>query len=143
MKGERGNMPYNSRTADKFVVRLPDGLRERIADVARNNHRSMNSEIIARLTRSLDEDAVAERGESAVLAECRSPPESKARTVSWCPNVNEPVFHEKFGVGVINRMFVQDSKLYAEIHFEGSTDIFPLVAGGPIRPHIIEVAIQE
>ena len=44
---------YSSRTADKFVVRLPDGMRERIAVVARNHHRSMNSEIIARLEQSL------------------------------------------------------------------------------------------
>ena len=44
---------YSSRTADKFVVRLPDGMRERIAEVARNPHRSMNSEIIARLEQSL------------------------------------------------------------------------------------------
>ena len=44
---------YSSRTADKFVVRLPDGMRERIADLARNNHRSMNSEIIARLEQSM------------------------------------------------------------------------------------------
>ena len=44
---------YSSRTTDKFVVRLPDGMRERIADVARNHHRSMNSEIISRLERSL------------------------------------------------------------------------------------------
>jgi hypothetical protein len=44
---------YSSRTADKFVVRLPDGMRERVAEVARVNHRSMNSEIIARLQQSL------------------------------------------------------------------------------------------
>ena len=44
---------YSSRTADKFVVRLPDGMRERIADVARNHHRSMNSEIISRLQQLL------------------------------------------------------------------------------------------
>lgn len=44
---------YSSRTADKFVVRLPDGMRERIAEVARDHHRSMNSEIIARLEQSL------------------------------------------------------------------------------------------
>ena len=47
---------YSSRTADKFVVRLPDGMRERIAEVARNHHRSMNSEIIARLEQSLIQD---------------------------------------------------------------------------------------
>ncbi len=43
----------NSRTADKFVVRLPDGLRGRIFDVAASNRRSMNSEIIHRLERSI------------------------------------------------------------------------------------------
>jgi hypothetical protein len=44
---------YSSRTADKFVVRLPEGMRDHIADVARNHHRSMNSEIISRLEQSL------------------------------------------------------------------------------------------
>ena len=52
---------YSSRTADNFVVRLPDGMRERIADVARNHHRSMNSEIIARLEQSLiQEDSLGD-----------------------------------------------------------------------------------
>jgi plasmid stability protein len=37
---------YSSRTADKFVVRLPDGMREDIARRARENGRSMNSEMI-------------------------------------------------------------------------------------------------
>lgn len=50
------NVLYSSRTADKFVVRLPDGMRDRIAEVARNQHRSMNSEIIARLENSLQND---------------------------------------------------------------------------------------
>lgn len=44
---------YSSRTADKFVVRLPDGMRERVAEAARTHHRSMNSEIISRLEASL------------------------------------------------------------------------------------------
>ena len=44
---------YTSRTPDKFVVRLPQGMRDRIADVAKQHHRSMNSEIIARLEHSL------------------------------------------------------------------------------------------
>lgn len=52
---------YSSRTADKFVVRLPDGMRERIAEVAATHHRSMNSEIIARLEQSLvQEGAMAD-----------------------------------------------------------------------------------
>lgn len=43
---------YTSRTADKFVVRLPDGMRELVASHAHDNHRSMNSEIVARLNES-------------------------------------------------------------------------------------------
>ena len=50
-------MTTTSRTADKFVVRLPDGMRDRINVVARGNHRSMNSEILERLERTLVEDA--------------------------------------------------------------------------------------
>ena len=41
------------RVQDKFVIRLPDGLRPEIAAVASRNHRSMNGEIINRLERSL------------------------------------------------------------------------------------------
>ncbi|MGI8390549.1 Arc family DNA-binding protein [Brucella anthropi] len=38
-----------SDTADKFVLRLPGGMRERIKDIADKNNRSMNAEIIATL----------------------------------------------------------------------------------------------
>lgn len=38
-----------SRTADQFVVRFPDGMRDRIAESAKTNGRSMNSEIVSRL----------------------------------------------------------------------------------------------
>lgn len=37
---------YSSRTADKFVVRLPDGMRERIEKLSKTKLRSMNSQII-------------------------------------------------------------------------------------------------
>lgn len=40
---------------EKFVVRLPGGMRQSIADVARKSRRSMNSEIVARLEQSLAE----------------------------------------------------------------------------------------
>lgn len=49
-----------SRTADKFVVRLPDGLRADIAVLAEGNDRSMNSEIINRLKRSITQDQLHE-----------------------------------------------------------------------------------
>lgn len=41
-----------SRTADQFVVRFPDGMRDRIAEAAKRNGRSMNAEIIQRLDHS-------------------------------------------------------------------------------------------
>jgi hypothetical protein len=46
----------NSKTAEKFVVRLPHGMRRRIAEVARLYRRSMNSEIVARLEQSLEQE---------------------------------------------------------------------------------------
>ena len=49
------------REQDKFVVRLPDGLRPEIAAIARLNHRSMNGEIISRLQRSLILEQIHER----------------------------------------------------------------------------------
>lgn len=48
---------YDSRTADKFVLRLPEGLRARISQVAEKNRRSMNGEMIARIDGSLDLEA--------------------------------------------------------------------------------------
>lgn len=34
---------------DKYVLRLPDGMRDRIKEAAERNNRSMNAEIVARL----------------------------------------------------------------------------------------------
>lgn len=45
---------YASRTADKFVLRMPDGMRSRIEVLASERHRSMNSEMIIRLERSFE-----------------------------------------------------------------------------------------
>ena len=44
----------NSREQDKFVLRMPDGLRPEISDAASTNDRSMNSEIIFRLNRTIE-----------------------------------------------------------------------------------------
>ncbi|MEH3117099.1 MAG: Arc family DNA-binding protein [Methylorubrum populi] len=42
-----------AREQDKFVLRLPDGMRDRLKAEAEANGRSMNAEIIARLQVSL------------------------------------------------------------------------------------------
>lgn len=44
--------PFPSETQERFIVRFPDGMRDRIADAAKANNRSMNAEIVARLEQS-------------------------------------------------------------------------------------------
>ncbi|PZP58300.1 MAG: hypothetical protein DI597_19400 [Pseudoxanthomonas spadix] len=52
---------FPSQGLDKYVVRFPEGMRERIAEAAKANNRSMNAEIIGRLEASfLDEQRGAE-----------------------------------------------------------------------------------
>lgn len=46
---------YPSRVADQFVVRLPPGMRDRIAVEAKKNNRSMNAEIVSILQSHYDE----------------------------------------------------------------------------------------
>ncbi|WP_429499314.1 Arc family DNA-binding protein [Robbsia andropogonis] len=40
------------RESDKFMLRMPDGMRDRISEAAKANNRSMNSEIVARIDSS-------------------------------------------------------------------------------------------
>ncbi|PCJ20805.1 MAG: hypothetical protein COB04_03790 [Gammaproteobacteria bacterium] len=47
------SVPRSSENTEKFVVRLPKGMRKHIADLAYDHHRSMNSEIVSRLERSI------------------------------------------------------------------------------------------
>lgn len=45
---------FPSQLAEKFIIRLPSGMREQIRTKAAENHRSMNAEVIARLEQSLE-----------------------------------------------------------------------------------------
>ncbi len=45
--------PYPSETADKVLLRLPDGMRDRLKEAASENGRSLNAEIVQRLQQSL------------------------------------------------------------------------------------------
>lgn len=48
--------PYNSRTAEKFVLRLEEGLNDIIATTARQQSRSKNSQINYLIKRGLEAD---------------------------------------------------------------------------------------
>ena len=56
--------PRSSEKTEKFVVRLPKGMRENIAELANQHHRSMNSEIVSRLERSIALERLALHPES-------------------------------------------------------------------------------
>jgi sensor histidine kinase YesM len=45
---------YPSQTADRFLLRFPDGMRERIAESAASNNRTMTKEVILRLQQSFE-----------------------------------------------------------------------------------------
>lgn len=51
---------YPSDKADKVLVRMPDGMRDRIKAEAKANNRTMNAEIVARLQGSLETGAALE-----------------------------------------------------------------------------------
>ncbi|HJE24951.1 MAG TPA: Arc family DNA-binding protein [Methylorubrum populi] len=46
--------PAPSDLADKFMLRMPEGMRDRLKAEAEANNRSMNSEIVARLQQTFD-----------------------------------------------------------------------------------------
>jgi hypothetical protein len=46
--------PYPSETKDRFMVRLPDGMREKIKAAADAANRTMNGEIVGRLEASFE-----------------------------------------------------------------------------------------
>lgn len=49
---------YPSDAADKYVLRFPDGMRERLKQAAAVNNRTLNAEIVARLSASFDRTSV-------------------------------------------------------------------------------------
>lgn len=70
VKAIYGYVPYGeimrpSQTQDKFIVRLPDGMREQISEAAAANNRSMTAEIVARLARSFEGGAFNAGGTGA------------------------------------------------------------------------------
>lgn len=78
-----------SSTADKVMARLPEGMRERIAEIAKSNHRSMNTEIVIALTNMID-DVTQTKGsgklarnacEARVLEAFRKLPKAKQKAV--------------------------------------------------------------
>lgn len=66
---------YNSRNADKFVVRLPEGMRSRVTEQSDQAHISMNSWIVQaieeKLNRALRQELLLDALESATTSYLR------------------------------------------------------------------------
>lgn len=113
---------YSSRTADKFVVRLPDGMREKIAEVARTHHRSMNSEIISRLERSMLEDV----GDDVVTPSSHVEElAAKLDMQPWAPQVGQVVRRRDSReiLGVIKSFELSSNGLMANCEIKEDGDI--------------------
>ena len=74
----------DSREQDKFVIRLPDGLRPQIAVTARSNQRSMNGEIIIRLQRSLIQDQLRDEQEKIISVLLKQIEELESKEAAAC-----------------------------------------------------------
>ncbi len=64
--------PYPSELADRILLRLPEGMRERIQSAAQANRRSMTGEIVARLQVTFDQESIE------IPSFLRHEPEAKA-----------------------------------------------------------------
>lgn len=51
-------MTAPSRDLNRFLVRMPDGMRDRIAEIAKANGRSMNAEIVRTLEEAYPDEPV-------------------------------------------------------------------------------------
>ena len=66
----------NRTLTDKFMLRMPDGMRDRIRAAAEANNRSMNSEILATLEREYPVSRASLRAQiSALIDMVRSDPD--------------------------------------------------------------------
>lgn len=111
----------SSRTADKFVARLPDGMRDALANSARNRHISMNARIVQFL--------------EAGLANEDSDTPNHNGTRQWIPGVGQLI--EVDGARAVIDGFQLDVKsnilvAYKTLHRPGAVMTAPLDEVKPI-----------
>lgn len=69
------------RDSDKFMLRFPDGMRDRIAEAAKASNRSMNAEIVARLEASFASPQASSDGWDEVRSLTRRKDQLQARLI--------------------------------------------------------------
>lgn len=88
---------YISRDSDKFMLRLPDGLRDRIKAKADQNGRSMNAEIVQVLEREYPAEAYSAEDFLEFLKELTGPM-SIEDSIDKESALNQVL--EEFGIGL-------------------------------------------
>ena len=53
---DRGAIVQNRAFEDQYMVRFPEGMRDKVKEEAARNHRSMNAEIVFQLSRAYARD---------------------------------------------------------------------------------------
>lgn len=91
-----------NRDSDKFIVRLPAGMRDRIKDAADTHGRTMNAEVVARLEATFVDDIDAPTGAHLeALAEM----ESLMRVLlELVVETNERLSHLETSVDAVKRL---------------------------------------
>lgn len=102
-------MPEKAQNQDKFIIRLPDGLRDRIRAAADKNHRSMNAEVVALLEENYPAPAPEKVTEPAArillwLAERIRRREPKPGSV----RDRQAILYESIAGDIVNRMAAID-----------------------------------
>lgn len=98
--GKRMAKDSPAQHLDRIMVRLPDGMRDRIAALAEQNGRSMNAEVVARLEASFEHDVTKK-----TLDELQDEYEKV--------KVKVTDLHEKFNAYISERLTMRDWTLAA------------------------------
>ena len=72
---------YPSELAEKIVVRLPDGMRGRLTEAAKENRRSVNAEVVAALERWLSDQGGSSTPEALPVVKLDI--DTKGLPISW------------------------------------------------------------
>lgn len=73
---------YPSQEMDRFNIRMPAGMREAIADIAAQNGRSLNSEIVMILQSAVNETSTSKTIESIAKTEADKIKEALEETLN-------------------------------------------------------------
>jgi len=98
---------FDSRTADKFVIRMPDGMRGRVMEIARAQRRSMNNVLLQFLEKEL-------------LA-------AEQHTNTWIPSIGQAVMHSDGILWVIKGFDLEGNEVRLQLYNDryGSIKVDP------------------